>query len=277
MTVSDPGRRRLLTAAAAGGATLACGAWSWPFATRESQHESLLIAGTAAMKQTTALLADAFTRQYPVEVVNEGGSTAAGLIALHRGAIDIAAVARELKRSEEGIGLRTWLFAKDALALVVSPDNPVRDLTRQQVRDILSGVIANWKDVGGPNQPIEVINRPAAATTRAWVEENILDGREIVRRARPVANAKRVAPIVAANPRAIGYVATRSVSDAVVTLTVDGVGPSRNTIYSGRYPFTRPLYYATRETPPPVVRKFLDFVRSTEGQELMEPDLMRVC
>ena len=268
-------RRQFLTVTGAASAALLTSASTWPF--NGPQHEPLLIAGSTNVLPFTKDLVAAFVKLHPtVDVVAEGGGSLAGLIALKRGAIDIAALSREIKRTEDDATFRDTLFAKDAIAIVTHPGNPVAGLSRTQVREVLAGRIADWEMLGGPAGPIELINRAPGSTTRRWVEENLMAGDDILRQAAVTASAHDMAAAVAAKPQAFGYLATRDFSDAVKTLTVDGVTISRPTIYSGRYPLTRSLYYVTRSNAGATAQRFLSFVRSPEAQAILEPELLRV-
>lgn len=268
-------RRSFMIGAAAGPAALATSAFNWP-GVGDQPRENLLVAGSASFKRFTDKLGGAFSAQNPVDVISEGGGTTSALIALTRGAIDVASLSREIRRHEDHSTIRSWLVGKDAVGFMVSPSNPVRNLGRSQVRDILGGRITNWAEVGGPSGAIDVVSRPANSTTRGWIEETLMGDLEITRRAQLVADAKRVAPAVAANPRAIGYAAHRSVSAEVTVLTIGDVPMLRQTIYSGRYPLARPLYYAVRLDAPRMALDFINFVHGRVGQELLEPEVLRV-
>jgi phosphate transport system substrate-binding protein len=268
-------RRQFLTAASGVSAGLMTSAFSWPFAERRA--EPLLIAGSTNVQPFTKELLEVFAKQNPdVEIVNEGGGSLAGLIALKRGAIDIAALSREIKRSEDDPSFNDLLFAKDAVAVTAHPGNPVTGLSRAQVRDVLAGRITDWSALGGPAGLIEVVNRAPGSTTRKWVEENVMGHDEILRHAPIVTHASDMATTVANNPRAFGYLASRDLTDRVRLLAVDGVAISRATVYSGRYPLTRSMYYVVKGTGSRTARRFLDFVLSAQAQERLEPELMRV-
>lgn len=268
-------RREFLAATGMVSGGLLTGAWTMPWET--PPREPLLIAGSSNVLPFTRRLVPAFGQHHAgIEVITDGGGSMAGLIALKRGAIDIAAMSREIRRSEDDPLLVDHLFGKDAVAVVTGPDNPVRGITRAQARDVLAGRITQWSALGGPAEPIEVINRAPGSTTRKWMEENLMGGTEMGRHITLAPSAAEMAALVAASPRTLGFLATRDLAPTVVPLAVNGVPISRATIYSGRYPLTRSLYYITRANPPEPVRRFLDFVRGREGQGLLEPDLLRV-
>lgn len=268
-------RRQFLTLSGSIAAGLSTGAWSWPLA--KKRPPPVLIAGSTNVLPFTKLLLQAFLRHHPdIEVVSEGGGSLAGLIAVRRGAIDIAAMSREIRRNEQGDSTRDYLLAKDAIALICHPANRVRAVKRAHIRDILAGRIQNWAVLGGDDAPLHLYNRAAGSTTRRWVEENIMGGDDVYRQAPVLAKAKDVADAVAKDPLAIGYLATRDLTTDLPTLKIDGVEISRPSIYSGRYPLTRSLYYVAHGTTNESARLFLTFARSAEAQALLEPELLRV-
>jgi phosphate transport system substrate-binding protein len=269
-------RRDFARAALAASAALLTGAWDWPFAGQPAE-ESLLIAGAVSLLPFTRMLAAEFGKHNRVEIVSDGGGSLAGLIALKRGAIDIAALARDLKRTEDDGFVRSYLIGKDGIIFAVSRDNPVRRLSHSQVRDILEGRIVDWAAVGGPPGTIEVMGQMPGSATVRWISDNILDSGDITRHQTRFETAQELAAALAARPLGFGCLATRDIGDAgIAALDIDGVTPSPGTIYSGRYPFSRSLYYATRADQSDTVRRFLDFVRSSTGQDILEPDLLRV-
>jgi len=268
-------RRDFLAVTGATSAGLLTGAWTLPW--QHKPAEPLLIAGSTNVLPFTKALLPAFGKhQGGLEIITDGGGSLAGLIALKRGAIDIAAMSRELKRAEDDGQVCDHLFGKDAVAVVTAPGNPVGGITRAQVRDVLAGKITDWADLGGPAGPIDVINRAPGSTTRKWMEDNVMGGAEMARHVTLAPSAAALASAVAGNPRALGFLATRDLTGNVKPMAVNGVAIGRATIYSGRYPLTRSLYYVTRTSPAEPVRRFLDFVRSAEGQDALEPDLLRV-
>jgi len=268
-------RRQFITLSGSVAAGLSTGAWSWPLSKKRSPP--ILIAGSTNVLPFTKTLLDGFARKYPdIEVVSEGGGSLAGLIAVKRGAIDIAAMSRELRRNEQADSTRDYLLAKDGIALVCHPDNPLRSVKRGLIRDILAGRITNWAALGGPDNPIHLYNRAPGSTTRRWMEENVMGGEDIIRHVPNLTQAKEVVGTIGKDPLGLGYLATRDMVGEFRTLAIDGVPISRGTIYSGRYPLARSLYYVAHGATNESARRFLEFVRSAEAQALLEPDLLRV-
>jgi phosphate transport system substrate-binding protein len=250
-----------------------------------------LVAGTAVQAETLQLegsttvgpIADAFAEYfksvYPsLEITVKKTGSGDGAAALVDGRCDIANMSRFMKDQEfkdavaNGIYPLAHVIAMDGVCIIVHPSNPVRALTKDQIRDIYTGKITNWSQAGGPSMPIVPISRDTSSGTYETFEnlvmnkQNMAAGVEYVN-ANPQAHAR-----VKTTRGAIGYVGLGFVDAAVRALKVDGVLPSRQTIASGTYPVTRPLFMFTNGYPKlgTVVHKFCAFYLTEKGQELIE-------
>ncbi|NVO05874.1 MAG: phosphate ABC transporter substrate-binding protein [Rhodoferax sp.] len=244
----------------------------WPFDRRTSRRP-LLIAGANAMYEVNQALAQAFAKTHPnVDVVVESGGSLSALIALKRGSVDVAAMNRELKASEEENGLKSFLVARNGVGIVVSPHVGLDSLHAQQVRALLSGQVGNWSQVGGVNAAVQVVSRTRGSTARQFVEEVILEGGDIAPNALEVDSARKLTQEVANSTHAIGYISLKDKQLAVPVryLAVDGVEASRETLLSARYPFTQSLHLLTLRDPHSTASLFLDFVRSAAGQAVVD-------
>jgi phosphate transport system substrate-binding protein len=240
---------------------------------RQPLRASLLIGGSGTMLELNKALAEAFSRTHPlVDTVVEGGGSLAGLIAVKRGAIDLAAMSRDLTPEEDDPLTRGYLVAKDGLVIVVNRGLGVNGLTGRQVRALFAGETANWRDLGGPDAPVALLSRKFGSTSRQFVEEKILGGGEIASRAVELPSAKALLERVAAEPDAVGYLALKDAVETagVAYLEIDGVAPSRATLLSGRYPYSRSLYLVVHGNGPELAGEFVAFARSTVGQRIVE-------
>lgn len=267
-------RREFLQANVAAGFAWSFGKWP-PFGSAPAQA-TLLIAGATAVLPYSKPLGETFAKATGIEVTIDGGGTLAGLIALKRGAIDIAATDRDLERSENDGTLLPYMLGKDAIAMLVGKTSPVRGLTRAQTIGILSGHITNWAAVGAPAGAIEVLHHTPNSPTRKFVESEMLAHGEVTRRATIALTSEEIDQRLNANPRAIGYLAIKDIQPDSVTVPIDGVPITRASIYSDRYPFTRSMYYVTTDKPSAAATRFIAFMKSNAGQTLIEPELMRV-
>jgi phosphate transport system substrate-binding protein len=164
------------------------------------------------------------------------------------------------------------VVAMDGVCVIVHPSNPVKALTSQQVRDIYMGKITNWSQVGGPSTPIVAISRDTSSGTYETFESLVMKkqpmgaGVEYVN-ANPQAHAR-----VKTTAGAIGYVGLGFLDTAVKAVQIDGVLPTRQTVATGAYPVTRPLFMFTNGYPKlgGMVHKFVAFYLTERGQELVE-------
>lgn len=275
-------RTFLLAAAATTTSALASGGsfeWSWPV---KAKRSSLLIAGSSAMLELNRALAREFSKSRPlVDIVVEKGGSLPGLIALKRGAIDVAAMSRDLTAAEDDPRTHNFLIARNNIAIVVNRKSPITSLSREQVRALLSGTAANWKQVGGPDAPVRVISRQPGSASRQFVEEIVLGGDDIATSAQETTGTKELTERVATDPFAIGYVAlknTANIAGDLSYLQIDGIAASRATVLSGRYPYTQSFYLVLYGDKPGPATEFVAFARSRPGQKIVEEQyLFPVC
>jgi phosphate transport system substrate-binding protein len=241
---------------------------------RAPETETLLIAGSSTMSAYLAPVVKEFAAKNPsVNVVSEGGGSTAGLVALKHGAIDVAAVARPIKPTEDDLYLRDYLVARDGVAVVVNPANPVGDLTVHQLARIFDGEATKWHDVGGGEGAILVVARDQSSHVRKSFEELlVLSGDESAPGQRIAANAAELLDIVRATPGAIGYLTLHRMGPGVKALRVNGVEMTRMTMLSGRYPLSRSFYLAVHLNGAPLADKFIEFTLSKDGQNILATD-----
>jgi phosphate transport system substrate-binding protein len=235
--------------------------------------ETLLIAGNAALAKYLEPVVKEFTARNPnVSVVCEPGGNTAGVIALKRGAIDIAAMSRQVTASEDDEYLRDFQVCRDGIAVVVNLANPLAELTRQQLEDTFDGTHTSWKALGGADMPIHVVAREKGSRASRSFSEMVLGGDEAVGTATFVARSDEVIAAVKKDPKAIGYLPLRRVTPEVKTLKIEGVEMNRLTMLSGRYPLSRAFYLSLYLKAPEVAERFVRFALSAEGQDLFAKD-----
>ena len=227
--------------------------------------------GSTSMEKVIGALGEAFTKN------NEGTKFAynptgsgSGIEAVKNGRCDIGLASRALKEEEKADGLVETTLALDGIAMIVSPDNPVDDLTLEQIADIYTGKITNWKDVGGNDAVIVVIGREAGSGTRDGFE-SVTKTKDACTYRQELTSTGDVITTVSTNPDAIGYASLASVKDSVKALKVNGVTPSEDTVRDGSYKLQRPFVLVTKKDTQlsAVAQKFFDFATSNEANDII--------
>lgn len=190
----------------------------------------------------------------------------AGITAVQEGRVDIGLSSRDLKPEEAEKGLEATVLAYDGIAVIVNPDNPINDLSLEQISKIFTGEISNWKDAGGYDKPIVLIGREAGSGTRDGFEA-ITKTEDKCKYRQELTSSGDVITSVASNPDAIGYASIASVKDSVKTLQVNGVKPDEQTIKDGSYVIQRDFNLVTSKDRPlsESAKAFMDYALSKEA------------
>ncbi len=256
---------------------------------QEELSGTIQIKGSDTMVNLGQAWAEAFSQAHPeVTVAVTGGGSGTGFAALIGGTCDIAETSRTIKEKERalarqnGFDPQEFKVALDGLAVVVHPDNPIDKLTIDQLADIFTGKVTNWKEIGGKDLPIVLLSREINSGTHIYFKENVLHkGRkDIFEEFSPMAlmmpSSQAIAEELAQNENAIGYYGVGYVTDRqkAVAVAKDAdsgyVTPEIEDIISGRYPISRPLLIYTLNEPAGAVKVFIDFILSPEGQVIVE-------
>lgn len=217
-----------------------------------------------------------FKKNNGVDVtVSESGS-GNGAKSLINGTCDIANMSRAMKDNElaaarsKGVNPVEHIVALDGMAVIVHPGNRVNGLSKKQIRDIYSGKVTNWSKVGGPNAPIVMIQRESNSGTQDTFKELVM-GKEmpISKRAETQASNGAVKSRVASTPTAIGFVGLGYVDSSVKAIDVDGVEATVQTVKSGRYPISRPLFMYTNGQATGNVKAFIDLNKTEDGKKMI--------
>ncbi len=203
--------------------------------------------GSTSMEKVIMSLSESFQADHKGITVgyNPTGS-GSGITAVAEGRCDIGLASRALKDDEKAQGLEETVLALDGIAVIVNPENPVKDLSIEQIARIYKGEITNWKDVGGNDAEIVLIGREAGSGTRDGFE-SITGTEDACKYRQELTSTGDVITTVAGNPNAIGYASLASVKDTVKALSVDGVAPSEATVSDGSYAVQRPFVLVTKK------------------------------
>ena len=227
--------------------------------------------GSTSMEKVIGALGEAFMNN------NSGASftynptgSGSGIKAVLEGRCDIGLSSRALKDEEKAEGLVETVLAYDGIAMVVNPENPVSDLSLEQIAAIYTGEITNWKEVGGNDAEIVLIGREAGSGTRDGFE-TITGTAEACKYRQELTSTGDVIATVASNPDAIGYASLAALKDTVKALSVSGVTPTEETVKDGNYIIQRPFVLVTKEGTAfsATAQKFFDFALSADASDII--------
>lgn len=233
------------------------------------------LAGSTTIQPHAELLAKSFqANNTNIKVFVQGGGSSAGVTAVGMGTADIGMSSANLTASQLSLypNLKPVPIAVDGIAVIVNPQNPVNNLTLNQVRDIFSGSISNWNQVGGPNQKINIVNREAGSGTRDGMQKIVLKGSRFSSGGITQSATGAVRSYIAGDPNAIGYISFAEVDNSVKTPGINGVIPTYNAIANGTYPIQRDLLLVTNGDPSGNAKAFIDFTLSPAGQAILKAD-----
>jgi phosphate transport system substrate-binding protein len=240
----------------------------------KTSGRSISLLGSTSIQPFAEVLAEHYVKQNPGELVEvQGGGSTAGLQATANGLTDIGMCSRALK-SEEKEQFTPILIARDGLAVVVNPQNPVAaaGLSLEQLRGLFTGRVTNWKNVGGKDGPVRPITREEGSGTRESFVKLVMGKERISRRALTQESNGAVKELVKGDPAAIGYMSLGLVGKEIRAVPIGGTQPTAENVLAGRYALARPLLFVTKGAASPAAQKFIDFVLSPEGQELLEKE-----
>ena len=210
----------------------ACGSDSNSNTDNSDNNDSAAVTGTVSTDGSTSMekvigaLGESFmAANEGVEFTYNPTGSGAGITAAQEGRCDIGLSSRALKDEEKAGGLKETVLAYDGIAIIVNPENPVNDLTLDQIAKLYTGEITNWKDVGGNDAEVVLIGREAASGTRDGFE-SITGTKDKCQYRQELTSTGDVITAVSQNPDAIGYASLASIKDSVKALNVDGVTPS---------------------------------------------------
>jgi phosphate transport system substrate-binding protein len=230
---------------------------------------SVNLLGSTSIQPFAEMLAERYLKEYPGQFVEvQGGGSTAGLQAAESGLTNIGMCSRSLT-AKESLLFTPILIARDGLAIVVNPKNPVASLSIEQLRALFAGRIADWNEVGGKAGPVRPITREEGSGTRESFVRLVMGNERISRRSLTQESNGAVKELVKGDPAAIGYMSLGLVGADLKAVAIEGAQPTVENVLAGRYNLVRPLLFVTKGTVNPATQKFIDFVLSSEGQHLL--------
>lgn len=247
---------------------------------------SVQVVGSETMRPVVSACAEEFmTRNPRADIVVKGGGSGDGVASLLHGIVDVGMISRDLSKRErdfaagKGMELVLTSLALDGVAVIVHRTNPVAALDPAQTRDLYSGKVATWRDVGGAGEEIVALARAEGSGTASLFGERVLDGNPYAASVQRLSTNEAIVAEVARRPGAVGYTglgALRGAGDGVrvvpLRATADArpVPPAAETIRAGTYPLARVLAFGTLGPPTGPIKAFLDFCTGDGGRPLLQ-------
>jgi len=270
-------------------ATFGCGNQATSPGGAGSKGGAIQVKGSDTMVNLAQMWAEDYMKENPqVNIAVTGGGSGTGITAIINGTTDIADSSREMKQKEKddaaakGVEVVENKVALDGIAVVVSKENGVGELSVDQLADIFSGKITDWQEVGGTPGQIVILSRESNSGTHVFFKEHILnkgksDGKvEYASSALLLPSSQAIVDEVKQNPKGIGYVGLGYVDDSIKALKVKkdatsaAVMPTVATVQDGSYPVSRPLFMYTKQGASQTVQDYLTWIKGPEGQKVVE-------
>lgn len=241
--------------------------------------ESLTIRGSTTVLPIAQKAAERYMNLHrEANISISGGGSGTGVKALLDGSVDIANTSRPMKAKEvkiarkRGITPSEHIIARDGIAVIVNPKNPISALTKAQIKDIYTGKIKNWAQLGGFKKEIVVVSRETTSGTFECFNKIVLKKAKVTPYSLLQAANAGVLQTVAQSEGAIGYVGIGYLDKRIKAIKVEGVYPAVATVVDGTYPISRPLFMYTNGKPKGLCARFIDFVLSPKGQKIVEEE-----
>lgn len=237
----------------------------------DSEPKTVSTDGSTSMEKVIGALGESFmANNEGVNFTYNPTGSGSGITAVSEGRCDIGLSSRALKDEEKASGLVETVLAYDGIAIIVNNDNPVTNISLEDLTKVYTGEITNWKELGGSDSEIVLIGREAGSGTRDGFE-TITDTKDNCKYRQELTSTGDVITTVSTNPDAIGYASLASVKDNVKALTVDGVSPTEATIKDGSYPIQRPFVLVTKSGAAlsETAQSFYDYATSADVSEII--------
>lgn len=241
------------------------------------QVQTLKISGSTTVLPIGQAAAEAFMNSHSnVDVQVSGGGSGVGITAVGQGTVDIGMSSRDLTSTDTSQypNLKPTTIARDGIAIIVNTGNALTNITIDQVRGIYNGTYTNWKDLGGSDMAITVINRDSASGTRDFFSSFVMKKQNFTKAAIEKNSNEGVKDTVKQTPGAIGYVGLGYIDTSVKALKIhyngQDIPPSVATVLDKSYPISRNLYMITNGDAKELAKEFIDFVLSADGQNIVQ-------
>lgn len=239
------------------------------FIINNSDDKEIKVVGSTTVQPVAQSLAMEYMKKHPdVTITVQGGDSIVGIQSAQSGRADIGTASVNLT-NEESQGLTQYKIGTDGIAIITNPNNPVNSLSTSQLQGIYNGEITNWNQVGGKNEPIQVISREVGSGTRLSFEDIVSGNKTNPNNATVAISTYQVTQDVAVTPNAIGYVSRNSLNPDVKLLMINNIPLTNENVANGEYTLQRPLYFLVKGTATGIIKDFIDFTLSPEGQAIV--------
>ncbi len=259
-----------------GGVSESTGDTSLPY-----DGQELVVSGSTTLLQVSEAWAFAFMEKFGGTIIVNGGGSGSGIADLINGVSELANSSREIKDEEleaakaAGLDVQEYLVLFDGIAVIVSSNVPVEDLTIEQLSKIYTGEITNWKDVGGDDTEIIITARDSSSGTGEYFLEEVIqlgktmEDNDYSDMALRLQSNADIVNQVKENDNAIGYIGLGYLEQSLKIVKVEGIEPSIDTVKDASYPISRGLYvYAPDKDLTEIGQAYINFILSYEGQDI---------
>ena len=234
----------------------------------QRSRAGITVAGSTSVEPFAELLAEEYmSSRSESRIYVQGGGSTAGIEAVITGAANIGMSSRNLTEAEKK--LYSVIVAKDAIAIIVHISSPIDNLPLDKIREVFSGKITNWKELGGPDHPIDIVTREEGSGTRESFQKFVMGKEDISLGALVQDSNGAVRQVISSDPNAIGYISLGLVNEQVKALRISGVQPNLANVYNGKYTLVRPFLFVFSGEPAGEAKSFIDFVLSPQAQKLL--------
>ncbi|MEH2125939.1 phosphate ABC transporter substrate-binding protein [Nostoc sp.] len=236
----------------------------------------LVLTGSSTIAPLAAEIGKRFESQHPGARVDvQSGGSSRGISDARQGVANVGMVSRALLKPEEN-DLKAFSIARDGVTVILHKDNPVKSLNNKQVVDIYTGKVTNWKQVGGTDGTITVVNKAEGRSTLELFTHYFKLKNTDIKAQVVIGDNQQGIKTVAGNPNAIGYVSIGSAENsaangvAIKLLPVNGVAATTANVQNGTFPISRPLNLVTKTQPQGLTKAFLDFAQSQQVNDIVQ-------
>ncbi len=238
---------------------------------KKAAKHTLAISGSTSVGPLAEKLAERYKEEHDINIeINQIGSSA-GITNAINGVSEIGMSSRDLKEDEKAKGLQETIIAYDGIVVIVHPSNKVENLTIEQVKDIFTGKITNWKELGGDDMEIVVVSREDGSGSRDAFQEIVgYSSGQLVRSAIVASGNGNIKTTVATNKHAVGFISFEYIDPSIQPVKINGVEATAENVLQQKYKLSRPfLFVHLEENLTPEGQKFIDYILSPKGQEIV--------